>query len=354
MTTKKEVQDRILKPKTEPITEEEFLNLLRVIAPGTNFRTALEGELKTGKGALIVIENEHTSPVIDGGFRVNCRFSPQRLIELAKMDGAITLSNDLKKINLANVLLTPNNKIASQETGTRHKAAERVAKQTSGLVIAISERRHEITLFYKNKQYILQATDHLLRKANEQIQLLEKQRDLFDSHLESLNKSELKNYPSLNHAIHVIQKGRLIEKITEDLKKQVIELGNEGTLIRTRLKEIIRGVEKETNLAIKDYTKLDTKKTRTILESLSYDELTDEENILSSLAYESAINNNPIKGWRILGKTSLQESEIATLIKEKKTLGQAIHSSQKNIAETIGEEKAKAFKDEIEKIKLNF
>jgi len=138
------------------------------------------------------------------------------------------------------------------------------------------------------------------------------------------------------------------------LKKQVIELGNEGTLIRTRLKEIIRGVEKETNLAIKDYTKLDTKKTRTILESLSYDELTDEENILSSLAYESAINNNPIKGWRILGKTSLQESEIATLIKEKKTLGQAIHSSQKNIAETIGEEKAKAFKDEIEKIKLNF
>lgn len=354
MGEKKEFQATII-PQEEngKATEEEFLNIIRLISPGTHLRAGIDGALKSGKGALIVVENDATPLIIDGGFKVNCRFTPQRLIELAKMDGAIILSNDMKKIVHANVLLTPDFKIATNETGTRHKAAERTAKHTKGLVIAISERRNETTVYYKNIRHVLKTTDEILRKANENIQLLEKHRELFDRHIEKLNKLEIKNYPSLNQATQAIQRGRIIERIEEDLKKQIIEIGNEGTLLKTRLKEIISGVEKETNLIIKDYTKLDVKKSRVLLESLTYDELTDDENILRVLAYESSKQNIPIKGWRLLSRTTLPEPDLAAIIKQKESLGKAIHSNINEIIEILGQEKANIFKEDIQKIKIN-
>jgi len=351
METKKEVQITILPKNNNKATNEEFLNILRVVSPGTNFRSAIDGALKSGRGALILVETGNSLNIFEGGFKVNCRFTPQRLIELAKMDGAIVMSTNLKKILYANVLLTPNSKIETSETGTRHKAAERAAKQTSGLIIAISERRHEITIFYKNKRYTLQSTDHLLRKANENIQLLEKQRELFDKNLERLNHLELRNSPGLNQALITIQKGRLIEKIAAELKKQVIELGIEGSLIKTRLKEIIHGVEKETNFIIKDYTKLDLKKSRFILETLTYDELTDEENILKVLAFETISNVNA-RGWRILSKTSLQEQDINTIITEMKSIGKAINSNIRDISNLLDKDRAQIFRDEISRIKM--
>jgi len=334
-------------------TEEELFNVLRTVAPGTNIRTALDGALKAGKGALIVIENDQVLQVIDGGFRVNCRFTPQRLVELSKMDGAIILSKDLKRINYANVLLTPDSKIRTHETGTRHKAAERIAKQIATLVIAISERRNEITLFYKNIRHVLKNTAELLRKVNEHIQLIEKQRELFDKHVAQLNYSELRNFDSLKQALQVIQKGRIIQKIAEDIKRHVAELGNEGTLLKTRLKEIIAGVEKETNLVIKDYTKLDINKSRVLLDSLSYDEILDLDNISRILAYENQSLPNVIKGWRLLSKTSLADADIASIVKSLGSLGKALHSNGKAYAEILGDEKAVTFKNEIERIKLN-
>ena len=128
-------------------------------------------------------------------------------------------SKDAKKINYANVLLTPDSKIKTNETGTRHKAAERTAKQAETLAIAISERKNEITIYYKDIRYHLILTDELLRKANEHLQLLEKQRDLFDNYSEKLIKLDLKNYFNLNPAIQVIQKGKLIQKIAADLEE---------------------------------------------------------------------------------------------------------------------------------------
>src|SRR3989344_7437699 len=180
MTEKKEIQEILIKNINERVSEDELLSVLKTIAPGTNLRTALDGTLNAGKGALIVIENEYLHPILDGGFRINTRFTPQKLIELTKMDGAIIISDDLKRINFANVLLTPDSKIKSAETGTRHKAAERTAKQAETLVIAISERKNEITLYYKKMRYPIVPTDDLLRKTNEHIQILEKQRESFD------------------------------------------------------------------------------------------------------------------------------------------------------------------------------
>ncbi len=349
-----EKQETITKKNNaEKVTEEEFYTILRTVAPGTNLRAALNGTLKAGKGAIIAIENDMVPQLIDGGFRINAKFTPQKLIELTKMDGAIILSSDAKKINYANVLLTPSSKIKTVETGTRHKAAERMAKQTGTLVIAISERKNEITLYYKNIRHTLVNSDELLRKANEHIQFLEKQRELFDISIKKLTNLEMKNYPSLNQAITSIQKGTLITKIAKNLQKYIIELGNEGTLLKSRLKELITDVEKETDLITKDYTKTNSKKSRMILNSLVYEEISSKEVILKALDYQEKAEPSSIKGWRILSKTSLPEKDIAMIIQEASTLGKAIHSPAEFYRKIIGEERAKIFKNDIEKLKLN-
>ena len=351
---KKEVQEKIITQENNKTSEEEFSNIIKLIAPGTNLRTAIDGALKSQRGALIVVENEQVIPIIDGGFRINTRFTPQKLIELTKMDGAIILSRDTRKINYANVLLTPDSKINSAETGTRHKAAERTAKQAGTLVIAISERKHEIVLFYKNKKYPVSNTADLLRKANEHLQFLEKQRELFDNYIEKLNFLELRNYPSLNQAIQIIQRGYLIQKITNDLKKYITELGKEGMILKVRLKELIKDIEEETDLVVKDYTQFNLKRSKTLIKDLQYDEILDSGHILEILGYDKA-SPQPItiKGWRILSKTSMHESEIALLVNEANSLGKALNSNLSFYSQIFGYEKAQLIKEEIGKIKLN-
>lgn len=352
---KSETQGKILNLSKEQnkSTEEEFNNILRIVAPGTRLRSGLNGIVNAKKGALIAVENEILKEIIDGGFKVKTRFTPQKLVELSKMDGAMVLSNDMKKIKQANALLIPDPKIKTSETGTRHKAAERTARQTGTLVIAVSERKNEITIYYKNKRYTLIDTSELLRKVNESIQILEKQRELFDKHIENLDKIELRNYESLNQAINAIQKGILIQKISKNIQKYLLELGNEGALFRTRVKEIMQGVERETDLVIKDYTKVDVKKSKNLLSSLKYDEVLEEYNILRALAYENNSFQGTIKGWRILNKTSLESQDIALIIKEARTLGKAINSNIGFYKELLGEERAKIFKEEVERIKLH-
>jgi diadenylate cyclase len=356
MEDKKEVQGTIGPVNNNVFikaTDDEFYSLLRIASPGTNFRAGLDGALRIGKGALIVVENEKVLPMLDGGFRVNCKFTPQKLTELTKMDGAIVLSRDLKKILFVNVLLTPDSKIKTNETGTRHKAAERAAKQAGTLVIAISERKNEITMFYKNLRYPLRNTDELLRKASTYVQLLEKQRELFDYHTSKLNSSELHNYPSVNLAINVLQKGKLILKIAEELKKYIFELGSESTILKMRVREITFGVDKEINMVMKDYTNLDLKRSKEMIDQLSYDDILDGENILKILAQDSMKSSTPVKGWRLLSKTSLSDAEVASILKDKSSLGEVIYSNIKAYSNIIGDEKARIFKEEIERIKLN-
>src|SRR5690606_24219013 len=122
--------------------------------------------------------------------------------------------------------------------------------------------------------------DELLRKTNENVQILEKQRNLFDKHLQKLTYYELRNQPSLTQAIKTMQKGLFIQKISEDLKRDIVELGREGSLLKTRIREISYGVDKEVDLIIKDYTKVDVRKSRGVLDALSYEEILHDEEIL--------------------------------------------------------------------------
>ena len=276
MEEKAEFQTQIITEENEKnpkirATKEEINQILRTVSQGTNFRNSLEGIVHAKKGAIVVVEVDGIGSILDGGFKINSKFTPQKMVELSKMDGAIILSKDMKRITQANVMVYPDKKITTKETGTRHKTAERTAKMMSTLVATVSERRSEMAVYYKNFKHIIKNANEVLRKVNEHTQIIEKQRELFDMNVEKLSQMELRNYPNLQQASVVIQKGVLIEKMANDVKNLFVELRNEGTIIKTRLKELTSNVEKEVNLVIKDYTKVDLKKSRILINSLTYE-----------------------------------------------------------------------------------
>lgn len=352
MENKKEVQIKILKEKRkEKVTKEETLSILRQVSPGTNLRASINGIVRAQKGALIVVGTENISDIFDGGFKINCRFTPQRIIELSKMDGAIILSKDMKRITHANVTLSPEKRIPTKETGTRHKAAERTGTMMNTLVIAVSERRKEVTLYYKNLNYKLREIQEIMSKAIETLHLLEKQRELFDEFNTQLTLHEIYDDLDIIPAIKVIQKGASMEKILKTEEKTLIELGNEGIALKQRVKELLKGVERKTNLVIKDYTKLNFKKSKKLISSLTYEEIIDSENIITALAQKETNKIDGINGWRILSGTSLSEKEISELIQNIGNLKKILECEEEKIKQIITEEKANNFMKELGKIK---
>ena len=187
--------------------EEEIINILKLVAPGTEIRQGLENILKSKTGALIVVgDSKEVLDIVDGGFNLNIDYTSSRLYELAKMDGAIILSEDLKKILYANAQLIPSPSISTNETGTRHRTAERTAKQTGKIVISVSQRRNIITLFKGNFRYVLEDTESVLNKANQALQTVEKYKKVFDSKLNTLNEYEFNDIVTLENVIIAIQR----------------------------------------------------------------------------------------------------------------------------------------------------
>jgi len=186
--------------------EKDFADVLKMFAPGTSIRTSLDDLLRARMGALIVFDNGFLSNIIEKGFVINCKFTTQKLVELAKMDGAIILSRDGKKILSANALLNPNVDLPTSETGTRHKAAERTAKQSKTIVVAVSERKNKISLFYGDISYRLENSSEVLRRATETLHMLEKQKEVFNELLDNLNLLELRKIVSVNDVSLVLQR----------------------------------------------------------------------------------------------------------------------------------------------------
>jgi diadenylate cyclase len=316
---KKEIQLHIVEEKKR-IKKEEFTEVLKLLSPGTLFRTAIEGIQNAKVGGLIVMSNDIVENLFEGGFKINTRTTAQRLIELSKMDGAIILSKDLKRIMHANALITPDHSIPSNETGTRHKAAERIAKQADTMAVAVSQRRDEIALFYKNLKYVIKDTRDIIRRSTEFLQILEKHKEVFDRNKLDLDKEELKKKPKLIKALLLVQRAIMILKISRTLKSYIIELGTEGVIVKSRLNELLHRVEKEVDCIIRDYSKLGLSKSKKILSILSYDELLDLENIKQCLGLPEDSEVVLPKGHRILEKTGLSEKNAGTLVKNFKNL----------------------------------
>ncbi len=242
--------------------DENITSVLRLIAPGTPIRDGLENILRAKTGALLLItdNSEILKEIVDGGFTINEEYTSSKLYELAKMDGAIVLSGDMKRILYANAQLIPSHEIITTETGTRHRTAERTAKQTGELVISISQRRNIITVFKGNDRYVLEDTEVVLNKANQAIQTLEKYKKVFDNKLNILNEYEFNDIVTLQNVILAIQRAEMVMRIVDEIQRQIYELGNDGRLVKMQLEELIGGLEKEEKLIIKDYLVANKKK----------------------------------------------------------------------------------------------
>ncbi len=347
------------------VKEDPIAEILKKIAPGTPIRDGLENILKARTGALLLItdKQEVINEIVDGGFYINEDYTSARLYELAKMDGAIVLSGDMKKILFANAQLIPSYQIQTVETGTRHRTAERTAKQTGELVISISQRRNIITVFKENYRYILEDTDMVLNKANQAIQTLEKYRKVYDSKLSILNEYEFNDIVTLDNVLTVIQRAEMVMKIVEEIKKKIYELGEDGRLVSMQLEELIGGLEKEEIQLIKDYVVADTPINKILeqLSILSHEELMKLSTIAKILGYESFENFEELavypKGYRILNKVPRMPSSIVdNLVKSFKSFQHILVAEINDLdkVEGIGEVRAGAIKQYLRKMQEQF
>ena len=348
--------------------EDNITKILRLIAPGTPIRDGLENILRARTGALLLITDKQDvlKEVVDGGFTINEDYTSSKLYELAKMDGAIVLSGDLKKILYANAQLIPSHEITTLETGTRHRTAERTAKQTGELVISISQRRSIITVFKGNDRYILEDTNAVLNKANQAIQTLEKYKKVFDNKLSLLNEYEFNDIVTLQNVIGAIQRAEMVMKIVEEIQRQISELGSDGRLVKMQLEELIGGLEKEELLIIKDYM-ASAKKKKTpekILEELSeisYEEVMRETTVSKLLGYEIFDNYDEVgvytRGYRILNKVPRMPANIVeNLILSFKSFQHILDADIESLDEVdgIGEVRARTIKQALKRMQEQF
>lgn len=291
------------------LNNKSLLQTLKMISPGTPLRQGLENVLKAKTGGLIVIAtNEESLKVVDGGFNINAEYSPSYLYELAKMDGAIVLSGDSKRILTANAQLIPDYSIPTSETGTRHRTAERVAIQTGAVVIAISQRRNVISVYIGDQKYVVEEISKIFTKANQALQTLEKYKAVLDQAVINLNALEFNDLVTIYDVALVIQKMEMVMRITNIIEKYVIELGVEGQLVSMQFEELMGTTKLEQKLIFKDYSSSDgdIKDFKKKIKDLSSEDLIDLINIAKILGYSGFSENMdmPIRtrGYRILNK----------------------------------------------------
>ena len=347
------------------IKEDQIAEILKKIAPGTAIREGLDNILRAKTGALLLItdKQEVIDEIVDGGFFINEDYSSAKLYELAKMDGAIVLSGDMKKILFANAQLIPSYEIQTVETGTRHRTAERTAKQTGELVISISQRRSIITLFKGNQRYVLENTDMVLNKANQAIQTLEKYRKVYDAKLNILNEYEFNDIVTLDNVLVVIQRVEMLMRIVDEIQRQINELGNDGRLVKMQLEELIGGLEKEETQIIKDYQvkEMNAEEILEQLAKLEYEELMNLSTIAKILGYEPSENFEELavytKGYRILDKIPRMPSTIIeNLVKSFKSFQHILLAEINDLdkVDGIGEVRAKTIKQTLKKMQEQF
>lgn len=346
--------------------EDNITSVLKLIAPGTQIRDGLESILRAKTGALLLISdnNEILKEVVDGGFVINEDYTSSKLYELAKMDGAIVLSNDFKKILYANAQLIPQYEISTTETGTRHRTAERTAKQTGELVISISQRRNIITVFKGNDRYVLEDTDVVLNKANQAIQTLERYKKVFDNKLNILNEYEFNDIVTLQNVLLVIQRAEMVMRIVDEIQRKIYELGDDGRLVKMQLDELIGGLEKEEELIIKDYSVRKVQQYEKIvdeLKELEYEELLKESIIAKILGFEYFDNYDEVavypKGYRILSKVPRMPTNIVeNLVDSFKSFQHILAADIESLDEVegIGEVRAKTIKQSLKRMQEQF
>ncbi|MBT8228068.1 MAG: DNA integrity scanning protein DisA [Dactylosporangium sp.] len=338
---------------------------LALMAPGTALRDGLERILRGRTGALIVLGNDRVVDALcTGGFPLNVEFSATRLRELCKMDGAVVLSSDGTKILRAAVHLMPDPTIPSEESGTRHRTAERVAKQARFPVISVSQSMHIIGLYVNGQRHVLDDSAAILSKANQALATLERYKLRLDEVSGTLSALEIEDLVTVRDAVAVIQRLEMVRRIADEIAGYVVELGTDGRLLALQLEELMAGVEADRTLVIRDYLPgANARKPRSIdtalcdLDGLSATELIDLVAVAKALGHAGASDAldaaiSP-RGFRLLAKVPRLPSLVVDRLVEhfgslQRLLGATVEDLQ--TVDGVGDARARGVREGLSRL----
>ena len=345
----------------DPRRDRKLLEAIARIAPGTDLRQGIDDIIRSHEGALIVIgDPPELAFLFSGGIRLDQPFTPQLLYELAKMDGAIIVNSAVSKLAYANVQLMPDPTIASAETGTRHRTAERVAKQTKALVISISQQRETVTVFVGQLRYQLDPIADVLAKTNQALHTLETYRQRLEQVLTRLTALEFQGAVVLDDVLVVLQRAEMTTRMAEEIERDCVELGSEGRLIRMQLEELVGEVPTEKAAVVFDYQADTAMSAQTLLERLSqltYQELLEFETLAELLGYPGSVN--PLdhavapRGYRVLSHIPrLPEGVIRRIVSRLDGLEAIVRASHRELeaVEGVGAVRAREIREGLRRL----
>jgi len=348
--------------RVDPRQDKNFLTALSQLAPGTALRAGIDDIIRAELGALIVIgDPNHLAFHFSGGMRLDLPFTSQLLYEIAKMDGAIVLNQQAQKIVYANVQLMPDPAIPSAETGTRHRTAERVAKQTDALVISISQQRETVTVFTGDLRYQLGEISDVLARTNQALGTLETYKQRLDQGLTRLTALEFQSAVMLDDVLVVLQRAEMTTRMAEEIERNCVELGGEGRLIRMQLDELMEEVPREKAAVVYDYERTgDPAKASQVLEKLAqlpHPRLLEFEELADVLGYPR--DTNPLdftvspRGYRVLSRIPrLPDSVIRHVVRDFRSLDAVIRASHRDLeaVDGVGSVRAREIREGLRRL----
>jgi diadenylate cyclase len=338
-----------------------MLAALRLIAPGKPLREGLDRILQAKMGALIVVgDGPDVLSICSGGFLVDAEFTPQRLSELAKMDGAIVLSPDSSRIARANVHLVPDPEIPTVETGTRHRTAERVAKQIDAPVIAISEELQLVAMHRRGLKRTLEPVARVMLRADQALQILERYKTRLDAISGSLSALEIEDLVTVRDVATALQRAEMVRRIADEVDEYVIELGADGRLTLLQLEELMAGVDDDRRLFAKDYVQptpeYQLNDALRSLATLDTDSLLDLREVAATLhlPHDAGLDTavQP-RGYRLLHKIPRLPETVADHVVERFAhLQKIMRAGVPDLVEVegVGEARARAIKDGLARL----
>jgi diadenylate cyclase len=336
-----------------------FEETLERLAPGTPMRRGIDRIIQQGKGGLVVLgHNEAVARVSSGGFKLQgATFTPARLAELAKMDGGIVLDDSWSSILEANVHFIPDGSIPTDETGARHRTAERLAIETQKPVVAVSEGRRVATLFYDGRKVELMQPTEVAAHVNQDLQSLDRLRARLDDAENRLTRLEVTGMVTYRHAVTVIQRAEMVERLGRIVSSRAATLGDEGRVVVVQLNDLLLGVDHTRRLVLLDYLRplragsLD--RALETLDGLSAGELEDPSRVGKELGFPELDDPAEPRGHRILSKVArLPESVREEIVRRFGSVAKLLAASEADFlkVEGVGETRARQLKAFFERL----
>jgi diadenylate cyclase len=276
------------------------------------------------------------------------------------MDGAIVLDREAQRILHAAVHLMPDPSIHSEETGTRHRTADRVARQTGFPVVSVSQSMQIIAVYVGEIRYVLEDSGQILSRANQALATLERYKMRLDEVSSTLSALEIEDLVTTRDVAVVAQRLEMVTRIAREIEDYVLELGSDGRLLSLQLDELVTGVDLERELVIRDY--LPPRRRRTpddvlnALESLSPTDLVDIAAVARALglgASEHLDGAVTPRGYRLLAKVPrLPGTVVDRLVEHFGSLQKLLSASIDDLqaVDGVGELRARSVREGLSRL----